>query len=321
MIVIPNEPFNSNSKAEHTLFRLLKTVFNDENYYAFYSVNLQAHPEKRFAEIDFLLLNPLGVFVLEVKGGEVSCLNGVWRFTSASGRTDEHKKSPFHQANTALQGLRQQLIAHFGQKFVSSICFGYGVVMPDCVFQVPALEWDKKMLCHHEDVRNIARWLDDFFAYWQKRNSIILPTQYLSTKDIWAIKTYIRPDFDCKYVTATKEPLILKQRVVSKKDELLSCINKMLVELADTYNLQQITIASDHFMLLKQLKPALANSYPAEFIDCHQRLYSGLTLLPTSYIKHFVNDIIIAIDDSDLPKDYSEYAKKLYILIAIDDKN
>ena len=63
---------STSSTAEKTLFRRLGLIPTTDSHCALYSFNLAEHRWKRVAEIDFLLISPQGIFVLEVKGGSSS---------------------------------------------------------------------------------------------------------------------------------------------------------------------------------------------------------------------------------------------------------
>lgn len=303
MIVIPSAPFNSKSKAEHTLFRLLKSVFTDDGYYAFYSLLLQNHPSKRFAEIDFLLLTPHGIFVLEIKGGSVSCKDGIWRTVNASGESCEYKQSPFHQADTALQGLRQQLACHFGQAFVAPICLGYGVITPDCLLETTALGWDRAMLCNQRDARNLARWLDKFFAYWQVRNNQVLATKPLSFDKILAIKDYLCPDLEA---------------AVTHESCFASDLLELLVSLTRLYPLAHITVVGEMSLLCK-LQPLIASLHPTYFIGDGETGIDKLGLLPADQAQDFTNEVIVAPHEKGQQKSHCQCAKKLYLSVVFDD--
>ena len=68
-------------------------------------MGLAKRPKGPYGEIDFVVLIPSGVVVcLEVKGGRVSCKDGIWRTVDRCGTT-ELKKSPFMQAREGMFAL------------------------------------------------------------------------------------------------------------------------------------------------------------------------------------------------------------------------
>ena len=75
MRMIPNKAYDNDSNAELKVFDRLAQAFSgqedSECFYALHSLNLTYHEYKRFSEIDFIIVCPDGIYVLEVKGGRV----------------------------------------------------------------------------------------------------------------------------------------------------------------------------------------------------------------------------------------------------------
>lgn len=195
MRTCPTRLYHTNSQAEQLIFRQLKQSFNNqEGYVAMHSVLLTDHPNKRFAEIDFLLCTNIGLFVLEVKGGQVSCQSGIWHYQDKNGNQNTGG-SPFRQADDAMQGLRWSLLKRFDRNFIDSICFGYGVILTDSNLPENTLEYDKPMLCQKGGHHHLQKWLTNLFNYWQNRNKKIMPNiKVLSNQELSSIVQFIRPD-------------------------------------------------------------------------------------------------------------------------------
>lgn len=198
MNMSPFVPYQTDSQAEMLIFNHLKQSLINTNYTAMHSVLLSHHPKKRFGEMDFVICGEKGVFVLEIKGGQVSCQNGVWHFQDKYGNTNTGG-SPFHQAHTALQGLRKSLSTLIDKPLFDKICFGYGVILTDTRLPdgISGVEYDPPMLCQANQYRNLQGWLIKLFDYWQKRNqSILKSVKPLSDDDVSIIVSKIRPDFE-----------------------------------------------------------------------------------------------------------------------------
>ena len=80
--MIPPEFDNINkSEAEKHLYYKLNETF-DDNWIIFHSYSLEGRNKENKlidAEIDFLFLNKnYGILILEVKGGQVKCEEGIW---------------------------------------------------------------------------------------------------------------------------------------------------------------------------------------------------------------------------------------------------
>ncbi len=190
--MIPSQPLSTNSQAEKRVFDQLRATFSgpDQNdWFALHSLNLPRHEYKRFGEIDFVVCGPGGLFVLEIKGGRVSCQDGIWETTNRFGETERLRESPFKQAEGALHGLRGKLQASHSSVLVT----GYGVVMPD-VERLPAsAEWDRAVLADGRDFRQFKRWLDRFIRYWRAKD---VRKTTASASQLKALQQYLRPDFE-----------------------------------------------------------------------------------------------------------------------------
>ncbi len=154
-----------------------------------HSLNLPRHEYKRFGEIDFVVCGPDGLYVLEVKGGRVSCHDGVWETTNRYGKTERLRESPFKQAESALHGLRKKLPASISRAFV----VGYGVVMPGVERLPDSAEWDKVVLADSSDFRQFEKWLERFIRYWRTKDP---RKPVASPEQLNMLRRHLRPDFE-----------------------------------------------------------------------------------------------------------------------------
>src|SRR5829696_7258584 len=86
------------SSAERKLFAALEAVPLDEGWSALHSLELSSHRYKAVGEIDFLIAGPRGVFALEVKGGGISCRDGIWHYRDRFGQEHRNSEGPFQQS-------------------------------------------------------------------------------------------------------------------------------------------------------------------------------------------------------------------------------
>lgn len=191
--MIPSQPSGgTSSQAEVRVFDQLRAAFGgaDQNgWFAMHSLNLPKHEYKRFGEIDFVLAGPEGLFVLEVKGGGVSCRDGVWETRSRYGTTEQLRESPFRQAEGALHGIRSRLPSAITNAFV----IGYGVVTPD-VQQFPdSAEWDRATLADAGDFAQFEKWLKRLIAHWRAKDP---RKATASTEQLKELQRHLRPDFE-----------------------------------------------------------------------------------------------------------------------------
>lgn len=154
-----------------------------------HSLNLPQHEYKRFGEIDFVVCGPEGLFVLEVKGGRVSCHGGIWETANRYGEIDRLKESPFRQANSALHGLLSKLPGTISKAFA----VGYGVVMPGVERLPESAEWDRAVLADSRDCRQFEKWLERFIRHWRAKDINKSVASPLQLKDL---QQFLRPDFE-----------------------------------------------------------------------------------------------------------------------------
>ena len=190
MRMIPSAPFRTGSQAEKRVFDRLRHAF-DERYAAYHSLKPTRHPKKRFPEIDFVICGPEGLYVLEVKGGRVSCLDGVWRYKDRFGRVTPSREGPFRQAEAALHGVMDTLRANLPARVHERLGLGYGVVFPDCDWSTYCAEWDPEMLADRRRSRDLEDWLRRLFEYWQRRCE---NSELLGDESLRIVQEFLRPD-------------------------------------------------------------------------------------------------------------------------------
>jgi hypothetical protein len=197
MKMIPSFPRNTHSSGERRVFDRLRSAFDHDggpDLTAFHSLNLTRHACKRFGEIDFVIVGRPGVLVLEVKGGGISCHDGVWYSTDRAGRKNRLKESPFRQAEWAMHGLRNRVDSALAPVDAPQLAWGYGVVFPDCDWSVSGAEWDPAMVADARSLRTMERWLSGLFRYWRQRNQE--KEQGAGDQAVDALKRFLRPEFD-----------------------------------------------------------------------------------------------------------------------------
>src|SRR3954447_9567164 len=111
------------SRAERLVFDLLRDI-DLPDAVALHSVGLSKHEYKRWGELDFVILSPKGLFVLEVKGGGVGCHEGIWTYTDRFGQEHRNSEGPFKQAQSGLMGLKSRLEETVPSGRLSALAFG-----------------------------------------------------------------------------------------------------------------------------------------------------------------------------------------------------
>jgi hypothetical protein len=196
---IPSTVFDFPSSAEQWVFSLLHGVDIGNEWVALHSLNCSEHLYKKWSEIDFLLIGPDGIFVLEVKGGNVSCDDGVWTTRTRAGVRARLNESPVTQAKTARYSLERLLKDRFGLlELGRPPCFGFGVVFPDIPWPSESPEMPRTLLADRQQCASsqaFGQYLRKLVSYWRGKFDHA-PGTSLSTRDRKRLLQALRPDFD-----------------------------------------------------------------------------------------------------------------------------
>ena len=130
--MIPRWIHDGAPASERRVFEKLERDPAAGSWTVLHSLGLARRRTGPYGEIDFVVIIPgEGIVCLEVKGGGVSCEEGVWRTRNRHGEV-ARIKSPFMQARGNMFALRDSIRKHFGEPATESCCLtGYAVVFPD----------------------------------------------------------------------------------------------------------------------------------------------------------------------------------------------
>ena len=191
--MIPSYISEESSNAERKLFRLFNNSDDLKDWVCLHSLGVIRHLRKREGEMDFVLIGPPGIFVIEVKGGRVSRDEGVWSFTDRHGRVSTKRESPFEQARTALYSLRQDIQQNCAGTD-RNILYGYGAAFPDIEFKIQSPEWDSAMVYDSRSSSEpIGKYVRKLSEYWTSRQPSIVPIDKGTTD---RITKFLRGNFD-----------------------------------------------------------------------------------------------------------------------------
>lgn len=171
MRMIPSSPSSGASNAERKVFYALKGSGMSDDTVCLHSLGLPNHAYKRCCELDFVLIGPDGLFALEVKGGGVSRnAKGEWIMTDRSGQEHRHREGPFRQVQGNLFALLDLLKHQLPMAEIDAFPKGWGVVLPDCAFDVKSVEWDDATIADQRRLGQFPVWLQNLMRYYRRKS-------------------------------------------------------------------------------------------------------------------------------------------------------
>jgi hypothetical protein len=193
------------SAAEKRIFHLLENDPDTTQWFVFHSMGLAKRPTGPYGEIDFVVLIPSGaVICLEVKGGRVSCKDGVWRTVDRFGATSELKKSPFMQAREGMFALLKAIQEKFGRGSETCKClFDYAVIFPDVDTPPKTPEFEPWECVGRDDLQSPISKIILNIVDSQRRKLGGWKSPSSPESSIRDIRQFLRPDFERVILRAT----------------------------------------------------------------------------------------------------------------------
>ncbi|MBM3454261.1 MAG: hypothetical protein FJX80_03845 [Bacteroidetes bacterium] len=199
------------STGEKMIFEMFKNESFTKDWIILHSLNLSQHTRRLYGEIDFLLLIPgAGIFVMEVKGGDVRCVDGIWEFRDKFGNLNKNK-SPFSQARDAMFSLQAAIRKEFGPEHnYNRIQYGFFVAFPQVHFDIRSVEYEPwqvfDKLSYNSNHETFFKHLIFQFTEKHKTQNWFSPDVSLPKKEeLEEIANFLRGDFE--RARTTKERL------------------------------------------------------------------------------------------------------------------
>jgi hypothetical protein len=197
-ILIPDVPKDC-VRSERLVFERMGREL-DPSWIILHSLGLTGHEVKIHGEADIVVLSTRGIFVLEVKGGHVSCRDGRWYFGTPGSKEYSRPEDPWSQAAGGMFAVRNRITKEAPE--LAGLLFGYGVVMPMERFTALGEEIDPKVLLDRRDFsRNLGFYIGDLEKHWR--------TMYLerhgreparpTAENIRRIRQILRPDIESSF--------------------------------------------------------------------------------------------------------------------------
>ena len=160
--MIPNTPHGTHSQAEKRVFDRLRAVFVDQHegsYTVYHSLNLPQHAYKRFAEIDFLICCPMGLYVLESRVAESFVIKACGATVTVMVRSPSRSRARLNRRNQRCMPCWKICASSSPLRVIAQFSIGYGVIFPDCEWSVSGSEWDPHTLADIRSYKDLERWL------------------------------------------------------------------------------------------------------------------------------------------------------------------
>jgi len=204
-MIPPQYDDSTSSSAEKRLFNLFKNDPDTESWIVLHSLGLSRRSRKPYGEIDFVVLVPEGGLIcLEVKGGKITCADGVWSTTDRHGARHQMKRSPFMQAREGMFALREELGNTFGPGHQASQCVtGYAAVFPDVPSPPKTPEFEPWESIDQDSLRQpISRTIQNLLKN-QRRKLRVKKSPEFTSKTVREICQFLRPDFEVVVARST----------------------------------------------------------------------------------------------------------------------
>lgn len=212
------------STAEKMLFEIFKNSPFTKNWIVLHALNLSQHTVRLYGEIDFLILIPGGgIFVMEVKGGDVKCIDGVWHYTNKFNITNTSNVGPFNQARDAMFSLRSAIEKEFGKghKF-TKILYGFLCAFPHISFDKHSVEYEPWQILDRDSIQSgtesfFRNLVQQFIKKHKDQRWFSENDSLPDENDLNALCDFLRGDFE--RVRTVKERLAEFDREVKKYTE------------------------------------------------------------------------------------------------------
>lgn len=220
------------SNAERKIFEWFRDDPSTEGWVVIHSLGIANHRTVLYGELDFFVVAPkLGIFALEVKGGRVSCNEGVWSFTNKYGKTTTKNRGPFAQANEGMFSLIDAVKKKFGPHHkLSNLLYGTGVMFPDIEFQVNGTEGEQWQVFDARDNRSVSDYIRKLAKNtkrkWKEQFGFFPQDKLPDAKDVKELVAMLRGNFD-KVMTIGKKIAYAEEALVTLTEEQFRCLDQL----------------------------------------------------------------------------------------------
>ena len=211
------------SNAEKQMYEILQEL-NLEDAYVLHSLGLPRHEDKKYGEVDFVIVCKRGIACLEIKGGRIECHEGKWLFTDRYGIQRKKTEGPFAQVTGNMYSLMQTLREGFKNDYhFTYFNMACGVCFPDIYFNSYSEEMIPEIIFDNS-TEDITCYINEIFDYWESRHP--RENTKFPKEDIEEIVDYLRGDF-CFIPTLRDEINSLEKRMIRLTREQYKVIDAL----------------------------------------------------------------------------------------------
>jgi hypothetical protein len=303
-VLMPDTP-DACPNSERLVYERLGHELPDD-WIILHSLGLPGHETKIWGEADMVVLSPLGVFAIEVKGGTVTCNDGLWTF-AGDFKSYSKRESPWKQALGAMSAIKKRL--QEADSAFNDVLFGFGVVMPYTTFTTTGAEIVQEVLL---DRRQFRGPFGHFFSALQRHWHEVCLERHgrayrgLRPDEVRRARQMLRPDLetalsvggyligvDARLLQLTNEQIRTSRRLASNLRTVVSGpagTGKSIIALDRARQLsaagQRVLMLCFNQLLATHLRSGLAGDARAGKLevyhvhDLYRRLINSAGLLP-----------------------------------------
>lgn len=123
-------------KGEKVFWELLNNDPFFKNWTVIWGLGISEHKKKLDGQSDFVLIGPLGIAVIEIKGGDIHIFNKdgtfEWGYQNSSEPLMKSKETPFMQAGGNMYSIKNYLLEKYSSKSkIQNTLFAHGCAFPE----------------------------------------------------------------------------------------------------------------------------------------------------------------------------------------------
>ncbi len=220
------------SNAERKIFEWFRDDPNTEGWVVLHSLGIANHKTVLYGELDFFVIAPkLGIFALEVKGGRVSCNEGVWSFTNKYGKTTTKNRGPFAQANEGMFSLIEAVKKKYGPHHrLGNLLYGTGVMFPDIEFYVDGTEGEQWQVFDARNGHSVSEYIrklsQNTKRKWEEQYGFFPQDKLPDSNQVKELASMLRGNFD-KVMTIGKKIAYAEEALISLTEEQFRCLDQL----------------------------------------------------------------------------------------------